>query len=88
MIIEKKSKEGISVKPLIGFKENQTKIRRILDALMQQASFVPRKTMRIRPRNADETMALCRAVEKTVREAKQSGCLRRTTAGYVISWKH
>lgn len=87
MIIKKKSKEGISVKPAIGFKESQTRIRRMLDALMQQASFVPRKTMRIRPRNADETMALCRAVEKTVREAKKSGRLHKTTAGYVISWK-
>ena len=76
------------MKPAIGFKENQTKIRRMLDALMQQASFVPRKTIRIRPRNADATMALCRAMEETVMEAKQSGLLRKTTAGDVISWKH
>ena len=76
------------MKPAIGFKESQTRIRRMLDALMIQASFVPRKNIRVRPRNADEKMALCRAVEKSVREAKQSGRLRKTTTGYVLSWNH
>jgi len=75
------------MRPSIGFRESQAKIRKTLNALAQKAAFVPKKTIRTRPRDIDETMALCRAVAISVREAKLSGRLRKTTEGYIVSWK-
>lgn len=45
------------------------------------------KSVRLKPRNESEKMALCHAVMYTINEAKRSGKLKKTDRGYALSWR-